>query len=393
MSDPSHHALQNSKRADESAAQASKHMLKRSGPPPGARPKPLLQLRSPQAKRKRGNFWKRALSALLTGTMIFQTAFPAGLKPSTAWAETLFVGDPSPNHQKADPVSARLVLPESVGIASDPADPALDVGSHIAPGLNVTDVPSVDGVFYLGSGAQATLDFNLGNLRELLKGGYIAGSSAHDAFVLTAELPYLKPKLDDNGKRVTDESGTETFEETTDEAAWRDAGGTARLAIYADKVPAGWAFYQRINNDSYQPLLDDDLKQGVSGHLVMRWVGHIEGTISKAIRANSRFNPPTPYKTTRQELGDVLGVGCKMGEGWLLTAERCELIDSGVKNIVCVQPFGCLPNHIAGKGTIRALREKYPGANIVPIDYDPGATRVNQENRLKLMLSVAREQA
>ena len=125
---------------------------------------------------------------------------------------------------------------------------------------------------------------------------------------------------------------------------------------------------------------------------VMRYVDHVEKTISKAIRGNSRFNPPTPYKTTRKELGDVLGVGCKMGEGWLLTAEMCELIDSGVPNIVCVQPFGCLPNHIAGKGTIRALREKYPKANIVPIDYEPGATRVNQENRLKLMLAVAREE-
>ena len=125
--------------------------------------------------------------------------------------------------------------------------------------------------------------------------------------------------------------------------------------------------------------------------LAMRYVGHVEGVIGRAVRANSRLNPPTPYKVTREELGDVLGVGCKMGEGWLLTAEMCELIDSGVPNIVCVQPFGCLPNHIAGKGTIRALREKYPEANIVPIDYDPGATRVNQENRLKLMLSVARE--
>jgi predicted nucleotide-binding protein (sugar kinase/HSP70/actin superfamily) len=126
--------------------------------------------------------------------------------------------------------------------------------------------------------------------------------------------------------------------------------------------------------------------------LVMRYVNHVERTISRAVRENSRFRPPAPYRKTRQELGDVLGVGCKMGEGWLLTAEMCELIDSGVPNIVCVQPFGCLPNHIAGKGTIRALREKYPKANIVPIDYDPGATRVNQENRLKLMLAVAREE-
>ena len=133
------------------------------------------------------------------------------------------------------------------------------------------------------------------------------------------------------------------------------------------------------------------LKQGLF-KLAMRYVNHIEAVIARSIRKNSRLNPPTPYQTTRRELDGVLGVGCKMGEGWLLTAEMCELIHSGVPNIVCVQPFGCLPNHIAGKGTIRALREKFPEANIVPIDYDPGATRVNQENRLKLMLSVAREQ-
>ena len=126
--------------------------------------------------------------------------------------------------------------------------------------------------------------------------------------------------------------------------------------------------------------------------LVMRFAGRVEGMISRAVKSSSRFKPPVPYRVTRKELGGVLGVGCKMGEGWLLTAEMCELIDGGVPNIVCVQPFGCLPNHIAGKGTIRALREKYPRANIVPIDYDPGATRVNQENRLKLMLSVAREE-
>ena len=131
-------------------------------------------------------------------------------------------------------------------------------------------------------------------------------------------------------------------------------------------------------------------KQGLC-KLAMRYVWHIEAVIARAIKKHSRLNPPTPYKTTREELDGVLGVGCKMGEGWLLTAEMCELIHSGYPNVVCVQPFGCLPNHIAGKGTIRALREKFPEANIVPIDYDPGATRVNQENRLKLMLSVARE--
>ena len=81
-----------------------------------------------------------------------------------------------------------------------------------------------------------------------------------------------------------------------------------------------------------------------------------------------------------------------MGEGWLLTAEMLELAESGYGNIICAQPFGCLPNHIVGKGMIRKVKEIYPKANIVPIDYDPGATKVNQENRIKLMLAVAREE-
>ena len=78
-----------------------------------------------------------------------------------------------------------------------------------------------------------------------------------------------------------------------------------------------------------------------------------------------------------------------MGEGWLLTAEMLELYESGVRNIVCTQPFGCLPNHICGKGMMRPIKEHCPGANIVAIDYDSGATKVNQENRLKLMLANA----
>lgn len=80
-----------------------------------------------------------------------------------------------------------------------------------------------------------------------------------------------------------------------------------------------------------------------------------------------------------------------MGEGWLLTAEMIELVQGGYSNIVCAQPFGCLPNHIVGKGMVNKIRALYPSANITPIDYDPSATRVNQENRIKLMLAVARE--
>ena len=79
-----------------------------------------------------------------------------------------------------------------------------------------------------------------------------------------------------------------------------------------------------------------------------------------------------------------------MGEGWLITAEMAALAETGTKNIICTQPFGCLPNHIVAKGMSRTIKQAYPDANIVAIDYDPGATKVNQENRIKLMLANAR---
>lgn len=88
---------------------------------------------------------------------------------------------------------------------------------------------------------------------------------------------------------------------------------------------------------------------------------------------------------------EFVSIGNQTGEGWFLTGEMLELIHEGVNNIVCTQPFGCLPNHIVAKGMARTVKEKCPQANIVAIDYDPGATRVNQENRIKLMLSIARE--
>ena len=80
-----------------------------------------------------------------------------------------------------------------------------------------------------------------------------------------------------------------------------------------------------------------------------------------------------------------------MGEGWLLTAEMLELKERGVKNIVCAQPFGCLPNHICGKGMMKPLKDRNPDMNIVAVDYDAGASKVNQDNRIKLMLALARD--
>ena len=110
-----------------------------------------------------------------------------------------------------------------------------------------------------------------------------------------------------------------------------------------------------------------------------------------AIRENSEFAPPNPFEHTVSLVKGYIGLGTKMGEGWLLTAEMLELSHQGVKNIVCTQPFGCLPNHICGKGMMRPIKERNPDVNIVAIDYDAGATAVNQENRLKLMLANSAE--
>ncbi len=103
------------------------------------------------------------------------------------------------------------------------------------------------------------------------------------------------------------------------------------------------------------------------------------------------FVPPSSYQHTKSLVDGVIGFGSKMGEGWLLTAEMLELTEAGYGNIVCAQPFGCLPNHINGKGMMRRIKSIDERANIVAIDYDPGAPRVNQENRIKLMLAVAKE--
>ncbi len=104
----------------------------------------------------------------------------------------------------------------------------------------------------------------------------------------------------------------------------------------------------------------------------------------------TRFRAPSTFEEMHQLVHGYLGDGNKMGEGWLLTGEMLELIHTGVPNIVCTQPFGCLPNHIVGKGMIRKLKDDYPYSNIVAIDYDPGATKINQENRIKLMLANAK---
>ena len=118
-------------------------------------------------------------------------------------------------------------------------------------------------------------------------------------------------------------------------------------------------------------------------------VDHIRGAANKALEQSRHFIPPVNIRKIVDYAKDIVSIGNQTGEGWFLTGEMIELIHSGVSNIVCTQPFGCLPNHIVGKGVIKELRRHYPDSNIVAIDYDPGASEVNQLNRIKLMLSTA----
>jgi len=111
--------------------------------------------------------------------------------------------------------------------------------------------------------------------------------------------------------------------------------------------------------------------------------------LRKALRESKRFHEPSHIEHIAEKAQEVASLGNQCGEGWLLAGEMVELIDDGVENIVCMQPFACLPNHVTGKGMMKPLRKRNPKANIAAIDYDPGASDVNQLNRIKLMMATA----
>ncbi len=144
----------------------------------------------------------------------------------------------------------------------------------------------------------------------------------------------------------------------------------------------------------YNGIIDHELygrsaKTAMLDKFIYKFVLDKQKDMISLIKKHGRFRAPQYFDDVRKLSQEIIGQGVKMGEGWLLPAEMVELITEGVHNIVCTQPFGCLPNHIAGKGMVRKIREKYPEANIVSVDYDPGASKINQENRIKLMLSTA----
>ena len=152
----------------------------------------------------------------------------------------------------------------------------------------------------------------------------------------------------------------------------------------------GFVQYSIYNMSETARLYGGKLVEKFGPDLVLKFIEGMERILISTLKENG-FHAPLPFKELVKLADGIISTGDKMGEGWLLTAEMVELIRAGYENIVCAQPFGCLPNHICGKGMINKIRELYPQANITPIDYDPSATRVNQENRIKLMLAVAKE--
>ena len=129
---------------------------------------------------------------------------------------------------------------------------------------------------------------------------------------------------------------------------------------------------------------------------IMKAAIHLIDILEKDLKialASSKKNylPPCDIWHLEDKVKDVLSIGNQTGEGWFLTAEMIEYIEHDIPNIICVQPFACLPNHVVGKGVIKTIREKYPDANISPVDYDPGASETNQANRIKLLMTVAKD--
>ena len=130
---------------------------------------------------------------------------------------------------------------------------------------------------------------------------------------------------------------------------------------------------------------------GLKAKAALAVTGFYTGFVNRALSRCERFKQEDFIGKIADKTSKYISIGHQSGEGWFLLGEMIELIEHGVPNIVCVQPFGCLPNHITGKGMIKKLKEEYSHSNIVSIDYDPAYSEVNQINRIKLMLSVAKK--
>jgi predicted CoA-substrate-specific enzyme activase len=151
----------------------------------------------------------------------------------------------------------------------------------------------------------------------------------------------------------------------------------------------GFLLYCAENANFKRDNLGASKKSAFINNSVIKLLEWMRKGAKKALKESNRFTPPSTIKETAALAKDLVSLGNQTGEGWLLTGEMIELIHNNAGNIVCCQPFACLPNHIVGKGVIKELRQAFPEANIIAVDYDPGASEVNQLNRIKLMLATA----
>ena len=148
--------------------------------------------------------------------------------------------------------------------------------------------------------------------------------------------------------------------------------------------------YSFFNSDYKHKYLGKSWAFSVIAKVGVEAVTRLRKAATEALQKSKRFSPSSAIAEKAELAKKFLSLGNQYGEGWFLTGEMADFLTSGINNIVCIQPFACLPNHVVGKGVIKALKKAYPGANIVAVDYDPGASEVNQLNRIKLMLSSAK---
>ena len=153
----------------------------------------------------------------------------------------------------------------------------------------------------------------------------------------------------------------------------------------------GFLLYCAKNSEFKYEYLGFKKKTMITSKVAIAFLEEFRKASKKALAESTHFDPPSTIDELANMAAPIVSLGNQTGEGWFLTGEMLELIHSGANNIVCCQPFACLPNHIVGKGVIKELRAAYPDANIIAVDYDPGASEVNQLNRIKLMLSTAQK--
>ena len=154
----------------------------------------------------------------------------------------------------------------------------------------------------------------------------------------------------------------------------------------------GFVKFMATHKITFNSLLKTDKTKSKIAKLAIKLIDILEKDVKIAL-ANSKkgYMPVCDIWHLEDQVQDVLSIGNQTGEGWFLTAEMIEYIENGVPNIICVQPFACLPNHVVGKGVIKTIRNMFPKANISPVDYDPGASEANQTNRIKLLMTVAKD--